>query len=121
MPFIEVTDSGANAEIRSRSTQTMTKALCDAFKIAPEIVTCYYKSCDNYSYGHAGKFGDNAEKFRIFVKVFAFPRAAEQKNQAALEITKAVTDAYSAAAKDVIIYFLDQQPADAFHAGLPSD
>jgi len=120
MPFIEVTDSGPSPEIRELATRSMTDGLCQAFAIKPEIVTCYYSSAPDYSYGHAGKHGKTAKIFRIFIKIHAFPRDAEAKGEAAGLITSAVAEAYGADAKNVIIYFMDRLPQDAFHAGLPS-
>lgn len=120
MPFIEVTDAGPAHEIRELATRTMTDGLCQAFSIKPEIVTCYYNSAGNYSYGHAGKHGKDAETFRIFIKVHAFPRSATAKGRAAGLITEAVTRAYGIRPGNVIIYFMDRAPEDAFHAGLPS-
>ena len=65
MPFIEVTDTGPDRRIREIATKTMTDGLCAAFAIKPEIVTCYYISAHDYSYGHAGKHGKSADSFRI--------------------------------------------------------
>lgn len=121
MPFIEVTDSGPAHEIRELATRTMTDGLCQAFSIKPEIVTCYYNSAPDYSYGHAGKHGKHAETFRIFVKIHAFPRGPSAKGTAARLITDAVVSAYGTPAKNVVIYFMDRAPEDAFHAGTPSN
>lgn len=120
MPFIEITDSGPEQQIRAEATRGMTDGLCQAFAIKPEIVTCYYNSAPDYSYGHAGKHGKDAENFRIFIKVHAFPRDAEAKAVAARLMTDAVTAAYGAEPKNIILYFIDRAPQDAFHAGLPS-
>lgn len=120
MPFIEITDSGPAHEARAIATRTMTDGLCRAFAIKPEIVTCYYNSAPHYSYGHAGKYGENAEIFRIFIKVHAFPRDAAAKGMAARLITEAAADAYGVAAGNVIVYFMDRLPKDAFHGGKPS-
>lgn len=120
MPFIEVTDSGPALEIRALATRTMTDGLCQAFSIKPEIVTCYYNSAPDYSYGHAGNHGKDAENFRIFIKVHAFARDTLAKGQAARLITDAVAAAYGAAQGDIIVYFFDRSPEDAFHGGKPS-
>lgn len=120
MPFIEIIDRDATEEIREVATKGMTDGLCQAFGIKPEIVTCYYFSAPNYSYGHAGKYGENAENFRMFIKVHAFPRAQEAKENAARAITEAAVRAYGASPKDVIVYFFDRAPSDAFHAGVAS-
>lgn len=120
MPFIEVTDSGPDQEIRAVATQTMTDGLCQAFAIKPEIVTCYYNSAPHYSYGHAGKHGEHAEIFRIFIKVHAFPRSAEAKGEAARLLTDSVAAAYGTSPKNIIIYFMDCPPEHAFHAAIPS-
>ncbi|MCA0996804.1 tautomerase family protein [Alloyangia pacifica] len=120
MPFIEIIDRDATEEIREVATKDMTDGLCQAFGIKPEIVTCYYFSAPHYSYGHAGKYGKNAENFRIFIKVHAFPRPQDAKETAAQAITEAVATAYGASPKDVIVYFFDRSPTDAFHAGKAS-
>ncbi|WP_172329588.1 hypothetical protein [Mangrovicoccus sp. HB161399] len=117
MPFIEVTDSGPDQEKRAVAASGMTDGLCQAFGIKPEIVTVYYNSAPCYSYAHAGIFGENAEIFRIFIKVHAFPRDAAMKAEAARAITDAAVAAYGAAPKEVIVYFFDTLPSDAFHAG----
>lgn len=120
MPFIEITDSGPDQQIRAIATRTMTDGLCEAFGIKPEIVTCYYNSASDYSYGHAGKHGKFAEIFRIFIKIHAFPRDAGAKGRAARLITDAAVRAYGSDAKNIVIYFMDRTPEDAFHAGVPS-
>ena len=120
MPFIEVIDHSASQEIRALATRNMTNGLCQAFKIKPEIVTCYYFSASNYSYGHAGKYGEDAEEFRIFVKVHAFPRPQEAKAAGARAITEAVESAYGINPKKIIVYFFDRPPSDAFHGGAAS-
>ncbi|MBT9386630.1 tautomerase family protein [Pseudooceanicola sp. CBS1P-1] len=120
MPFIEIIDRDATEEIRELATEGMTEGLCEAFGIAPEIVTCYYFSSPNYSYGHAGKYGDKAEIFRTFIKIHAFPRPQEVKAAAARALTSAVVDAYGVSPKSVVVYFCDRDPGDAFHAGVAS-
>lgn len=120
MPFIEVTDSGPALEIRALATRHMTDGLCQAFSIKPEIVTCYYNAAPDYSYGHAGKHGNPGENFRIFIKVHAFPRDAGAKGRAARLMTDAVAGAYGTAPGNVVIYFVDRAPEDAFHGGKPS-
>lgn len=118
MPFIEITDSGAGRETREIATKTMTDGLCAAFAIKPEIVTCYYISAPDNSYGHAGKHGKSAEPFRIFIKIHAFPRAPAAKAEAARLITDAAARAYGADPRNIIIYFMDRAPEDAFHGGV---
>ncbi|PTV95909.1 hypothetical protein C8J27_103239 [Rhodobacter aestuarii] len=120
MPFIEVIDCVSDEEKREVATRSMTEALCGAYEIKPEIVTCYYFCLPDYSYGHAGKHGKNAEKFRVFVKVHAFPRPQVLKQKAATALTEALVAAYGAAPKDVIVYFIDRDPSDAFHGGTAS-
>lgn len=118
MPFIEVIDHGTSPETREKASASMTEGLCTAFGIEPEIVTIYYFSTDLYSYAHAGKQGDSAKNFRIFVKVHAFPRPPEMKADAARRITEGVAQAYRAHPKDVVVYFFDTAKHDAFHAGI---
>jgi len=120
MPFIEVIDHQPSEETRALATRGMTDGLCEAWGIKPEIVTVYYFSTPDYSFGHAGKHGKYAEKFRIFIKVHAFPRSADLKAAAARTLTDSVTAAYGFDPKSVIVYFLDTDPADAFHGGIAS-
>lgn len=120
MPFIEVHDFEPSPETRESATKLITDGLCSAFGINPEIVTIYYYSTPHYCYGHAAKHGSNAEKFRIFAKVHAFPREHGLKRQAAENMTRAIATCYGADPGDVIIYFFDRDPADAFHGGKPS-
>ncbi|EPX85664.1 tautomerase family protein [Salipiger mucosus] len=117
MPFIEVTDHGPSEQIREVASRDMTDGLCQAFDIKPEIVTVYYNSVGHYSYAHAGKYGENAQTLRIFIKIHAFPRDGAAKAAAARSITDAVCSAYGSTPKDVIVYFFDTLPSDAFHAG----
>lgn len=120
MPFIELYDFEPAPEVRAVATRRITDGLCSAFGIKPEIVTIYYLSTPHYSYGHAAKHGTSAEKFRIFAKVHAFPRDQAMKQQAACEITDAISAAYGASPDDVVVYFFDRSPADVFHAGKPA-
>ncbi|NDK35103.1 hypothetical protein [Rhodovulum sulfidophilum] len=120
MPFIEVFDREPVQETRAVATSLMTDGLCAAFGIKPEIVTVYYFSTPENSYGHAGKYGENAEILRIFAKVHAFPRSAEAKAEAARALTGALCRAYGAQPRDVIVYFFDRDPGDAFHGGVAS-
>ncbi len=120
MPFIEVYDHTDDQEIKAIATQGMTNSLCSAYEISPKIVTIYYFSANNYYYAHAGKYGTDAENLRIFIKVLAFPRPQELKEKAAAGITKTVAEAYNVEPKDVIVYFFDQSPLDAFHGGTAS-
>ncbi|PTW44522.1 hypothetical protein [Rhodovulum kholense] len=120
MPFIEVFDRGASEQTRVLATSSMTDGLCTAFGIKPEIVTVYYFSVPENSYAHAGKYGENAEVFRIFVKVHAFPRPQDAKAAAARALTDGLCAAYGAQPKEVIVYFFDRKPEDAFHAGIAS-
>ena len=120
MPFIEIIDNDCSQEIREVATETMTKGLCEAYGISADIVTCYYFSAPANSYGHAGRFGTNAEFYRIFIKIHAFPRPQKAKEEAAHAITAAAVKAYNADPKHVIVYFCDREPLDAFHAGIAS-
>lgn len=120
MPFIEITDAGNSNKIRKIATRSITEALCEAYEISPEIVTCYYQAAPKDSYGHAGNFGNDAEYFRIFVKLHAFPRPQQAKEKAAKLITEALSRTYDTDPKHVALYFMDRNPSDAFHAGLAS-
>ncbi|CAN7453829.1 tautomerase family protein [Pararhizobium sp. LjRoot238] len=121
MPFLEIFDFDATPEVRKTATKLMTKSLCDAYSIAPEIVSAYFFTINEASYSHAGEFGYDAEIKRIFVKVHAFRRSVALRRTAAGSLTDAFVEAYGVPAKSVVIYFFDREPDEVSHAGELAD
>jgi len=122
MPFLEVFDFDASAKQRRQAAEAMTDSLCSAYGISPDIVSCYFLDVGGGSYAHDREFGEKAGEKRIFIKVHAYRRSLEQRRAAASSLTRAAADAYGAAEKSVVVYFLDREPDEVAHGGaLSSD
>ena len=121
MPFLEIFDFEATPETRRNATKLMTKSLCEAYDIPPEIVSAYFFAIDENGYGHSGNHGQNDEIKRIFVKVHAYRRPVEIRRRAARLLTDAFVASYGAAEKAVVIYFFDRDPDEVSHAGILAD
>ena len=118
MPFLEIFDFTDEPEKREAAGRSMTEALCEAYGIKPDIVTCYFLSFGYQAYMHAGKFpGTPAEK-RIFVKVHAFQRSLGLRRRAARVMTDAAALAYGVDAATVAIYFFDHATENVAHNGI---
>jgi phenylpyruvate tautomerase PptA (4-oxalocrotonate tautomerase family) len=118
MPFIEIFDFNATPKQRATATRTLTDSLCEAYGIPPSIVSAYFFDVGTNSYGHEGKFGENASNERIFIKIHAFCRKFEHRAKAAELMTKAAIQAYDVPPKHVVIYFLDRDPSQVSHGGV---
>jgi phenylpyruvate tautomerase PptA (4-oxalocrotonate tautomerase family) len=121
MPFLEIFDFEATPEERCEATELMTDSLCEAYDIAPEIVSAYFFDIDETSYAHRRTYGYSAEIKRIFVKVHAFRRPIELRRKAARMLTDALVAAYGVPDKAIAIYFFDRDPDEVSHAGLLAD
>lgn len=89
----------------------------EAFGISADIITCYFHDSTD-GYAHAGKFGDHADKMRIFVRIHAFRREIDVQNQAAMLLTKAFEAAYQLPRENIAVYFVEREMADAYHGGI---
>lgn len=118
MPFIEVFDFNATQKQREAATSKLTEALCKAYGITSDIVSTYFFDVGGKSYGHAGKIGEEAEIKRIFIKLHAFPRSAEHRENAASRMTQAAVEAYNVKPRAVVVYFFNRTPDEASHGGL---
>lgn len=119
MPFLEISDFGGTLAARAAAAEGGTAAVVEAFGVSPDIVTCYFHDSAN-GYAHAGKFGANAEKNRVFVKVHAFQRSYDAQNHAARLVTAAFAKGYGLPADHVAVYFVARDPHDAYHGGIPA-
>ncbi|MER5173645.1 hypothetical protein [Thioclava sp. GXIMD2076] len=117
MPFMEISDFGGPLEARKAAAEEATRALVEAYKVSPDIVTCYFHDSRD-AYAHAGKFGEDAEKKRIFIKLHAFPRPKDQQNRAARALATAFAESYGLPLAHVAIYFVARDETDAYHGGI---
>ena len=118
MPFLEIFDFTDEPEKREAAGHSMTEALCCAYGIKPDIVTCYFLSFGQQAYMHAGKSSRARAEKRIFVKVHAFQRSLDLRRKAARAMTDAAALAYGVDASTVAIYFFDRATEDVAHNGI---
>lgn len=121
MPFLEVFDFDAAPETRRIAAREMTRSLCEAYGIDPDIVSAYFFDIAEDSYAHRGIYGQSSEIKRIFVKVHAFRRPVEARRKAARMLTDAFVAAYGVPEKAVVVYFFDRTPDEVSHAGVLAD
>ncbi|GGE41327.1 hypothetical protein GCM10007276_18400 [Agaricicola taiwanensis] len=118
MPFFEVFDFGATPQQRAAATRLMTKALCEAYDIKPDIISAYFLDIGPNSYGHEAIFGESAAEKRLFVKLHAFRRPDQMRRTAARSLTDALAKAYGAPSKSIAVYFFDRDPDQVSHDGI---
>jgi hypothetical protein len=118
MPFLEVFDFAEQVEAREAAGRGMTEALCEAYGIKPDIVTCYFVGFSAEAYVNAGKIPDRSEDKRIFIKVHAFARSIDLRRVAARSMTDAAAAAYGVPASAIAIYFFDRAAEDVAHSGI---
>ena len=121
MPFLEVFDFEASPDTRRKATKAATKALCDSYDIAPEIISFYFFDIGKDSYAHNGNYGYGLEIKRIFVKLHAYRRTVELRRKAACLLTDAFAKAYEVPEKHIVIYFFDREPDEVSHSGVLTD
>jgi len=121
MPFLEVFDFEATPDTRRIAAERMTKSLCEAYGIEPDIVSAYFFGIGEDGYAHRGIHGQSSEIKRIFVKVHAFRRSIDARRKAARMLTDAFSSAYDVPEKAVAIYFFDREPDEVAHAGILAD
>lgn len=121
MPFLEVFDFEATPAVRKEVTERATAALCEAFEVGPETVSLYFFAIAPEAYGHAGKFSQNTDSKRIFVKIHAYGRSRASRSAAAEKVTRALATAYGTTAKAIVIYFFERTTSEVSHAGVLAD
>jgi hypothetical protein len=118
MPFLEVFDAAEEPEKRQAAGRGMTDALCEAYGIKPDIVTCYFVGFGPNAYLHAGKIPETSAEKRIFIKVHAFARSVDLRRVAARTMTDAAAAAYGVQTSTIAIYFFDRAEEDVAHNGI---
>jgi len=115
MPYLEVFAPAASDETKARFAREATQAVIEAFAVKPETVTLYFLDIPVSAYAHAGQFGAQAGRFRIFLKVHAYRRGVDERRAAAKGLTQALCDAYGAEGRDIGVYFLDRERDEVAH------
>ena len=120
MPFVEIIIPPRQSMDRAAVANRVTAALVRAFGISREIVSIYFIDIGADGYAHAGSI--EAAEQRLFVKVHAFRRVAEQRRRAAAAITTEIVTICNIPAQNIAVYFLEREPDEVAHAGrLASD
>ncbi|MGJ7487409.1 hypothetical protein ACSFA2_19260 [Variovorax sp. LT2P21] len=122
MPYVEILAPRA-AETRKRQlSQAVTDGIVHGFAVAPSTVTIYFVPVGTDDYAHAGEFGLPPAGARVFVKLHAYRRSADQRRAVAEAMTPALAACFDTAAHNVAIYFLDRERDEVAHDGhLASD
>ena len=122
MPYIEILAPRAAAAEKRQLTQAVTDGIVRSFGVAPSTVTIYFLVVDADDYAHAGDFGLPPAGARVFVKVHAYRRSADQRRAVAEAMTPALAACFDTPAHNVAIYFLDRERDEVAHDGhLASD
>ena len=90
MPYIEILAPRAAAAEKRQLTQAVTDGIVRSFGVAPSTVTIYFLAVGADDYAHAGDFGLPPASARVFVKVHAYRRHADQRRAVAEAMTPAL-------------------------------
>ena len=122
MPYVEVLAPRAAAAEKRQLTQAVTDGIVRGFGVAPSTVTIYFVPVGTDDYAHAGAFGLPPAGARVFVKLHAYRRNADQRRAVAEAMTRALAACFDTPAHNVAIYFLDRERDEVAHEGhLASD
>lgn len=122
MPYVEVLAPRAAETGKRQVVAAVTDGIVRSFDVEPSTVTIYFVPIAHGDYAHAGEFGLPASGSRVFVKVHAYRRSAEQRRAVAEAMTPALAACFDTAAHNVAIYFLDRERDEVAHEGhLASD
>ena len=122
MPYVEILAPRAAAAEKRQLTQAVTDGIVRGFSVAPSTVTIYFVPVDTDDYAHAGEFGLQPAGARVFVKVHAYRRDADQRRAVAEAMTPAIAACFGTPAHNVAIYFIDRERDEVAHEGhLASD
>jgi phenylpyruvate tautomerase PptA (4-oxalocrotonate tautomerase family) len=117
MPFIEVFDFSAIDEQRRQAADAITGGLQQAFAINAQIITTYFLEITPRDYAYGGVLMPGPLVERIFIKIHALRRPAEQKRKAASLVSPGVAAAYGINPSDIAIYFFDREADEIAHGG----
>ncbi|MES2533182.1 MAG: hypothetical protein V4636_19220 [Pseudomonadota bacterium] len=122
MPYVEFLAPPAAASEKRQLTQAVTDGIVRGFDVAPSTVTIYFVPVGAEDYAHAGEFGLPPTGARVFVKLHAYRRNADQRRAVAEAMTPAIAACFDTPAHNVAIYFIDRERDEVAHEGhLASD
>lgn len=122
MPYIEILAPRAADADKRKATEAITDGIVRGFGVVPSTVTLYFLPIAIGDYAHAGAFGLPPAGARVFVKVHAYRRSADQRRAVAEAMTPAIAACFDTAAHNVAIYFIDRERDEVAHDGhLASD
>ncbi|MBC7394916.1 MAG: hypothetical protein H7340_16435 [Variovorax sp.] len=122
MPYVEVLAPRAADTGKRKVVEAVTEGIVRGFDVSPSTVTIYFVPITHGDYAHAGQFGLPASDSRVFVKVHAYRRSANQRRAVAESMTPAIAACFDTAAHNVAIYFMDRERDEVAHEGhLASD
>jgi len=122
MPYIEILAPRAAESKKRQLSQAVTDGIVRGFGVTPSTVTIYFLALGTDDYAHAGEFGLPPAGARVFVKLHAYRRSADQRRAVAEAMTPALAACFDTPAHNVAIYFLDRERDEVAHEGhLASD
>ena len=122
MPYVEVLAPRAATAEKRQLTQAVTDGIVRGFGVDPSTVTIYFVPVGTDDYAHAGAFGLPPAGARVFVKLHAYRRNADQRRAVAEAMTPALAACFDTPAHNVAIYFIDRERDEVAHEGhLASD
>jgi len=122
MPYIEILAPRVAAAEKRQLSQAVTDGIVRGFGVAPSTVTIYFVPVGADDYAHAGAFGLPPAGARVFVKLHAYRRNADQRRAVAEAMTPALAACFDTPAHNVAIYFIDRERDEVAHEGhLASD
>lgn len=89
MPYVEVLAPRAADTGKRKVVEAVTEGIVRGFDVSPSTVTIYFVPITHGDYAHAGQFGLPASDSRVFVKVHAYRRSADQRRAVAESMTPA--------------------------------
>ncbi len=122
MPYVEILAPRAAPAAKRQLVQAVTDGIVRGFDVAPSTVTIYFVPVGTDDYAHAGEFGLPPAGARVFVKLHAYRRSADQRRAVAEAMTPAIAACFDTPAHNVAIYFIDRERDEVAHEGhLASD
>jgi len=122
MPYVEILAPRASESNKRTVVDAVTGGIVQAFGVAPSTVTIYFVAVADGDYAHEGRLGAPAAGGRVFAKVHAYRRSADERRAAAQAMTPAIAACFDTAPDNVAVYFMDRELDEVAHAGqLSSD
>lgn len=122
MPYVEILAPSAADDRKRKAVEAVTDGIVRSFGVEPSTVTVYFLPIATGDYAHAGEFGLPASGSRVFVKLHAYRRSADQRRAVAEAVTPAIATCFDTPAHNVAVYFLDRERDEVAHEGhLASD